>query len=334
MHYISLRPRRFDDYLPRHAQRPISSSAIYGGWIAVAEPETVPETAEGGTAPAGAVEVARRIRAARAKIGMTRRQLALASGTSERYLAHLEQGVGNPSLGVLTGLAETLDVALADLLPRGGERSDAQAEAAGLLRRLPEPRLAVFLDALRQSQQAPGAKARRIVLVGLRGAGKSSLGAALAARLGMRFIEISQEVERAYGAEIGLLIELSGQSALRRHEREAWERIVAAHSAVVIAAPGGIVADPALYDRLLASAHAIWLQATPDDHMARVMAQGDFRPMASNRGAMADLKAILAARSGDYARADATLDTSAQDFEATLALLEPLAAALMARPAL
>jgi XRE family transcriptional regulator, aerobic/anaerobic benzoate catabolism transcriptional regulator len=300
----------------------------------VAEPGAGPEKAEVNTAPAGAVEVAHRIRAARAKIGMTRRQLALASGTSERYLAHLEQGIGNPSLGVLAGLADTLDIALAELLPRGGERSKAQAEAAGLLRRLPEARLAALLDQLRHSQQTPSAKARRIVLVGLRGAGKSSLGAALAGRLGIKFIEISHEVERAYGAEIGLLIELSGQSALRRYEREAWERIVAAHSAVVIGAPGGIVADPALYDRLLASAHSIWLQATPDDHMSRVMAQGDFRPMASNRGAMADLKAILAARSGDYVRADATLDTSSQDFDATLALLEHLAGALMPKPAI
>jgi XRE family transcriptional regulator, aerobic/anaerobic benzoate catabolism transcriptional regulator len=284
------------------------------------------------TAPSGAVDLGDRVRAARAKTGMTRRQLAHGSGTSERYLATIEQGVGNPSLGVLTNLAAALDIALAELLPCGGERTMLRAEAAAALRRLSDGRLAAFLDTL--SGAEPGAKARRIVLVGLRGAGKSSLGNALARRLDVPFIEISQEVERAYGGDIGLLIELSGQSALRRYEREAWDAIAQTRSAAVIGAPGGIVADPALYDRVLAGAHSIWLQATPDDHMARVMAQGDFRPMASSRGAMADLKAILGARSADYARADAVLDTSAQGFDATLDRLERLAIRLIAKPAI
>jgi XRE family aerobic/anaerobic benzoate catabolism transcriptional regulator len=284
------------------------------------------------TVPPGLVDLGARLRAARAKAGMTRRQLAHGSGTSERYLATIEQGVGNPSLGVLTGLAGALDIALAELLPGGGERTTLRAEAAATLRRLSDVRLAALLDTL--SDAEPGAKAHRIVLVGLRGAGKSSLGQALAQRLDMPFIEISHEVERAYGGDIGLLIELSGQGALRRYEREAWDSIAETRTAAVIGAPGGIVADPALYDRVLASAHSIWLQATPDDHMARVMAQGDFRPMASSRGAMADLKAILRARSADYARADAVLDTSSQGFDATLDRLERLATRLIAKPAI
>jgi XRE family aerobic/anaerobic benzoate catabolism transcriptional regulator len=194
---------------------------------------------------------------------------------------------------------------------------------------VPEERLGSVLEGLRHSAGANGAKARRIVLVGLRGAGKSALGRALADRLSVPFLEVSKEVERAYGGEIGLLIEMSGQGALRRYEDEAWEAIRSGHEAAVIAAPGGIVAEGALYDRVLATAHSVWLQATPEDHMARVMAQGDFRPMASNRGAMADLKAILDARSPDYARAAAHLDTSSQGFDATLALLDTVARSLI-----
>ena len=137
-------------------------------------------------------------------------------------------------------------------------------------------------------------------------------------------------MELAYGADIGALLELSGQSALRRYERDAWEAIVERESAAIIGAPGGIVAEPTLYERLLASAHSIWLQATPEDHMSRVMAQGDFRPMADNRSAMNDLKAILAARSADYARCDATLNTSDQDFDASVDRLETIARRLRA----
>lgn len=271
----------------------------------------------------GVPEVGQRLRAARARAGMTRKQLALLSGTSERYLALLEGGGGNPSLEVLTGLAGAIDIALADLLPLGGELSEAHARAVEAVRRLqPEqlPELAGWLG----RPGARGDKAGRILLLGLRGAGKTSLGKELAAKRNVPFVEMSKEVERAYGGEIGLLIELGGQPALRRYERDAWETICASHDEAVIAAPGGVVADASLYDRVLATAHCVWLKADPEDHMERVMAQGDFRPMRANRGAMADLKAILEARSAEYSRADADLDTSAQDFGATVELLHRL----------
>jgi len=301
-----------------------------GEILTVREASASPADQDTPVEPTDAMALAERVRAARAKIGMTRKQLAQSSGASLRYLANIEQGAGNPSLGLMTSLASALDIALAELLPRGGELSSLRADAAAALRRLPESQLESLLDRLRAAQPTPRAKARRIVLVGMRGAGKSTLGVQLARRLGMPFFEISQEVERAYGAEIGLLIELSGQSALRRYERAAWEMIVQRHDEAVIGAPGGIVADPTLYDRLLSSAHSIWLQASPEDHMSRVMAQGDFRPMASNRDAMNDLKAILTARSSDYARADAPLDTSRQTLDATLAELERVARGLIA----
>lgn len=282
------------------------------------------EIAEG-----GAGEVGERLRAARAKAGLTRRQLAALSATSERYLAHIEAGTANPTVGVLGSLAGALELAVADLLPLGGERSAIRAEAAAALRRLPEARLPAVLESLQQPAPYDQSKARRLVLVGLRGAGKSSLGSALAERLGVPFIELSKEVERAYGGEMRFLIELGGPGALRRYEHKAWEEVVARHEAAVIATPGGIVADAGLYDRILQSAHSVWLEASPDEHMSRVMAQGDFRPMASNRNAMDDLKAILAARAPDYARAEARLDTSAQDFDSTVDRLERVAAELL-----
>lgn len=278
---------------------------------------------------AGPTEVAVRLRDARAKVGMTRRQLAKTSGTSERYLAHIEAGTGNPTVAVLGQLAGALGLAVADLLPLGGECSAARAEAAALLRRLPEARVPAAIEWLQRPQDASGSRGRRIVLVGLRGAGKSSLGRALAGKLGMPFLEMSAEVEKAYGGEMRLLIELGGQGALRRYEHAAWEAIVTQYDAAVIATPGGVVADPALYERMLQSGYCIWLEASPEDHMTRVMAQGDFRPMADNRSAMDDLKAILGARSADYARAEARLDTSGQPFEATVTMLEGAAAKLL-----
>ena len=149
------------------------------------------------TGDAGLNDLGRRLRAARAKAGMTRKQLAVASGTSERYLAHLEAGTGNPSLGVLIALAEALDMAVAELLPHGGERDAAHARAAAGVRRLSAERLAALAEWVGRPRQGNGGKAGRIVLIGLRGAGKSALGARLAARLGLPFLEMSQEVERA-----------------------------------------------------------------------------------------------------------------------------------------
>jgi XRE family aerobic/anaerobic benzoate catabolism transcriptional regulator len=279
----------------------------------------------------GFAEVGERVRAARAKTGMTRKQLATASGTSERYLAVIEAGDGNPSLSVLSAIAGALDFPMAELLPLGGERTRAMARALAAVRRLPPGRLPAlhdWIDGARGQRNAE--KGQRIVLIGLRGAGKSSLGSRLSKLLKLPFFDISKEVESAYGGDIGLLIELNGQGALRRHEAEVWETIRASHDAAVIAAPGGIVADGPLWERVLSTAHCIWLQATPEDHMERVMGQGDFRPMGSSRGAMADLKAILEARAAEYARADVTLDTSAAgSFEQTLELLESTARSLI-----
>jgi XRE family transcriptional regulator, aerobic/anaerobic benzoate catabolism transcriptional regulator len=278
---------------------------------------------------ANSVEVGQRIRAARAKAGVTRKQLAVASGASERYLAHLEAGTGNPSVDMLSMIAGALDMAIADLLPLGGERGEVEARAAAIMRRLPKGKLQSAIEWMQRPLHADGGKGNRIALIGLRGAGKSSLGEALAKRLNLRFFEISKEVERVYGGAIALLIEMNGQAALRRYEAEVLEAICRDHPAAVIAAPGAIVADGPLYDSLLTTTRSVWLQATPQDHMDRVIAQGDLRPMGNGRGAMDDLKAILASRAPDYARADSKLDTSAQDFGQTVDKLEGLTRAFI-----
>lgn len=272
----------------------------------------------------GSADVADRIRSARARTGFTRKQLAMASGASERYLAHLEAGTGNPSVEMLLAIADALGVAMAELLPLGGERDPTVCAAAQALRRLPKDRLGELLEGLGEVHSGAEAKGRRIALVGLRGAGKTSLGSALAERMGVPFFEVSKEVERRYGGSIGVLIEINGPAVLRRYEAEVLKEICRSTKSAVISAPGAVVADGKLYNQLLASTWTIWLQADPEDHMKRVVAQGDLRPIAGNRAAMNDLKNILAAREADYGRADARLNTSEQDFDATLQRLQDM----------
>ena len=163
-----------------------------------------------------------------------------------------------------------------------------------------------------------------IGLVGLRGAGKSTLGKALADKLGVPFIELNRMVEQQYGASVPLLIEMSGLATFRRHERACLERVIAENEQAVIATAGGIVSNPETYALLLRRTHTVWISAQPEEHMSRVMKQGDFRPMARNREAMADLLAILEARRGDYARAEATLDTSNSTVAQSLSKLQKI----------
>lgn len=281
----------------------------------------LPKTGAAKTSFAGSVEMAQRIRSARARAGFTRKQLAAASSASERYLALLEAGTGNPSIEMLMALADALGIAVADLLPQGGERDPVVAQAAQMLRRLPPERIRETLKWFDLKPES-AEKGRRIALIGLRGAGKSSLGKMLAERMDLPFFEVSKEVEKRYGGSIGMLLDFNGPAALRRYEGEVLADICQHHASAIIAAPGAIVSDGKLFDQLLQSTWSIWLQAWPEDHMARVVSQGDLRPMTGNRAAMDDLRTILSAREADYGRADARLDTSSQDFGATLDLLQ------------
>ena len=273
-----------------------------------------------------AAEIGRLLRLARAKRGMTRRQLAQESGASERYLAQIEGGQGNPSVIILKSVADALDVPIIELLPRSNGGSAAMTHILDLIGRLPPSELPAVTELIerRATQDAAGDRARRIALIGLRGAGKSTLGGRLADALGCPFIELDRLVEQDYGARIPDLIEMAGLATFRRFERACLERVLDAHDAAVIAAAGGIVSNAGNYALLLRRTHAVWVKARPDEHMRRVMAQGDFRPMAQNREAMADLVAILDARSADYARAAAELDTSGDTVEQSLAKLQAI----------
>ncbi len=277
----------------------------------------------------GSTEIAQRIRAARSRAGLSRKQLAAASGASERYLATLEAGSGNPSVEMVMAIAEALNVPMAELLPMGGEQDLVVSQAAAQLRRLPPDRAREALAWLANPVQGARDKAQRIALVGLRGAGKTSLGKALAERMHMPFFEVSKEIEKRYGGAISLLMEINGPAALQRYEAEVLEDILGANVRAVVAAPGAIVSAGSLYERLLAMSWTVWLEASPEDHMNRVVAQGDLRPMAGNRTAMNDLRSILAAREADYARADIRINTSAQDFGATLNVLAQAVASLI-----
>jgi XRE family aerobic/anaerobic benzoate catabolism transcriptional regulator len=275
-----------------------------------------------------AAAVGRLVRLSRAKRGMTRRQLAHDSGASERYLAQIESGQGNPSVIILKSIAEALDVPIIDLIPRANGRTAAMTHILDLLGRLPVadlPSIAELIER-RAAQDAATDRAQRIALVGLRGAGKSTLGRRLAEHLGSPFIELDRLVEQDYGARIPDLIEIAGLATFRRYERTCLERVIAAHDAAVIATAGGIVSNPETYALLLRRTHTVWIKARPDEHMRRVMEQGDFRPMAQNREAMADLVAILDARGTDYARAEAELDTSGDSAEQSFAKLARIAA--------
>lgn len=278
--------------------------------------------------------IGRLVRLARAKRGMTRRQLAQESGASERYLAQIEGGLGNPSVLILKSIAQALDVPIIELLPRANGRPAAMTHVLDVLARTPAselPALAALIES-HATRHVAADRGRRIALVGLRGAGKSTLGRMLAQHLGWPFIELDRRVEEDYGASIPDLMEMAGTATFRRHERGALERVIAEHEAAVITTAGGIVSNPETYALLLRRAHTVWIRARPEEHMSRVMAQGDFRPMAQNRAAMADLVAILEARRADYARAEGEVDTSGdsveQSFAALLRVVTPWAQAV------
>jgi XRE family aerobic/anaerobic benzoate catabolism transcriptional regulator len=260
---------------------------------------------------------------------MTRKAVSAAAGVSERHLANLEYGVGNASILVLLDVAQALHCSLAELL---GDVTASSPEWL-LIRELLERRDEATLRRVRVvvgemlgtggTGAARGAAGRspRIALIGLRGAGKSTLGRLLAEDLDFPFVELSAEIEKFAGCTVAEIQALYGQNAYRRYERRALEEAIQIHAECVIATPGGLVSDPATFNELLAHCTTVWLQASPEDHMKRVVAQGDLRPMAASKEAMEDLRGILAGRAAFYSKADFTLDTSAQPLDATFAAL-------------
>ena len=254
-----------------------------------------------------------RVRTLRARRGMTRKMLAQQADVSERHLANLETGRGNVSVILLRQLANALNCGIAELV---GEESIASPEWS-LIRQLLHGRDEDLLQRARRTLAdlfgtniADSTRSGRIALIGLRGAGKSTLGRMLADDLEVPFVELNRVIERLAGCDVREIHSLYGGSAYRRYELRALEEVIAAHARVVIATAGGVVSEPATFALLLARCYTVWLRATPEDHMKRVTAQGDLRPMAGNDEAMDDLKRILAGREEFYAKADLTFVTS------------------------
>ena len=264
------------------------------------------------------VALGERVRNLRARRGMTRKAVSLASGVSERHLANLEYGVGNASILVLQQVAQALDSPVAELVGDVSTSSPEWLMIREVLRgrgdaELRQARLALGeLFGGASAAESDGARRRRVALVGLRGAGKSTLGQRLADAMDLPFVELSREIEKAAGCSIREIHDLYGSNAYRRYERRALDETLGLHAEAVIATPGGIVSEPATFNVLLSRCTTVWLQAAPEEHMARVAAQGDTRPMAASREAMDDLRRILAGREAFYAKADHTLDTSGQ----------------------
>ncbi|HRK38510.1 MAG TPA: helix-turn-helix transcriptional regulator [Burkholderiaceae bacterium] len=265
-----------------------------------------------------------RVRALRARRGMTRKAVAQAAEVSERHLANLEYGEGNVSILLLLQVAHALQSSLAELLGDVTTQSPEWLLIRELLERRDEATLRKVRIALADmlgTGASGGPRSNCIALIGLRGAGKSTLGQMLADDLGYPFVELSREIEKFAGCSVSEIQGLYGQNAYRRYERRAVEEAIQIYPEAVLATPGGLVSDAATFNLLLAHCTTVWLQADPEDHMNRVRAQGDLRPMAASHEAMEDLKTILAGRSAFYSKAQFRVNTSDQPLADTFMLL-------------
>ena len=253
---------------------------------------------------------------------MTRRLLARDSGVSERYIAHLEAGQGNISILLLRQIAAALNLPLVELIQEESDQAVELTLIDQFLKRLPRQKLAAVRSQLvRDYGSARAGRMKRIALIGLRGAGKSTLGTRLARALDAPFIELDREIEREAGTSLSEIFLLYGQAGYRRYERRCLEKVLEKNERAVIAAGGSIVSEPGTYDLLLSTCFTVWLRAEPEEHMVRVVAQGDTRPMAGNDEAMEDLRRILVGRAALYGQADVTVDTAGNTPEQSLAEL-------------
>jgi XRE family aerobic/anaerobic benzoate catabolism transcriptional regulator len=274
------------------------------------------------------VALGQRVRTLRDRGGITRKTLAAATGVSERHLANLEYGEGNVSVLVLLQVADALQCSMAELISDYTTSSPEWLMIRSLLENRDEQTLhkaRLAIGQLLGSAAAGAGNNSQIALIGLRGAGKSTLGQMLADDLGFTFVELSREIEQFAGCTIAEIQDLYGANAYRRYERRALEEAIQIYPEAVIATPGGLVSDPVNFNLLLSHCTTIWLQADPEDHMQRVIEQGDFRPMAGAGEAMEDLKSILGSRADFYSKASYRLDTSRQSLDATFQALRALA---------
>ena len=253
--------------------------------------------------------VGERVRKARELKGMPRRRVSEASGVSPRYLAQLEAGAGNISIGLLQRIAIALGYRIEWLIGEDDPWTSDVMKVADLFRSAPAKTRKRVLDMLRPA--APNSlRAQRVCLIGLRGAGKSTLGTLAGQVLRLPFVELNREIEDQAGMPVDEIIALYGQEGYRTLEQQAVSRVISIYDTLILAVAGGIVSEPETYERLLAHFHTIWLKASPSEHMSRVLAQGDTRPMAGNPESMDQLKSILKSREALYQRANAQLDTA------------------------
>ncbi|TMV10564.1 helix-turn-helix transcriptional regulator [Arenibacterium halophilum] len=264
--------------------------------------------------------VGERVRKARERKGIPRRVLSDMSGVSPRYLAQLEAGEGNISIGLLQRVAIALDHRIEWLMGRDDPWTSDAMRVAELYRAATADTQQTVLRALSPDSNETR-RAQRVCLVGLRGAGKSTLGRMAGKALNIPFVELNREIEEHSGMPVDEVLALYGQEGYRRLEAQAVERVLCTHDTMILAVAGGIVAEPDTYATLLANFHTVWLKTTPDEHMSRVRAQGDERPMAGNPEAMDQLKSILTSRESLYARAEAQLNTSGNTVDQSLTQL-------------
>jgi len=267
-------------------------------------------------------QLGQRVRTMRALRGMSRKVLAKVSGISERYIAQLESGKGNVSIVLLRRVSNAMGAHLEDLIPSAEPAPDWPV-IRDLVRKATPGQIAQAKDVL--AGHGSGSHQRMsfagIALIGLRGAGKSTLGKLLAKQIGWSFVELNKEIEAQNGLSVAEIIALYGQEGFRRLEQAALGQLLARKELTVLATGGGIVSEPLTFDLILSSFYTIWLKAEPEEHMARVRGQGDLRPMADDRSAMAELRTILLSREPLYARASATVDTAGLSVDAAAARL-------------
>jgi XRE family aerobic/anaerobic benzoate catabolism transcriptional regulator len=275
-------------------------------------------------------QLGQRVRTMRALRGMSRKVLAKVSGISERYIAQLESGKGNVSIVLLRRVSNAMGAHVEDLIP-SADPAPEWPVIRDLLRKATAAQIAQAKEALtgagNSTQRRPSFSG--IALIGLRGAGKSTLGKILAAKIGWKFVELNKEIELQNGLSVAEIIALYGQEGFRRMEQAALGQLLARKELMVLATGGGIVSEPLTFELILSSFYTIWVKAEPEEHMARVRGQGDLRPMADDRSAMAELRNILVSREPLYARANAVVDTAGLSVDAAAARLSEAVAPVL-----
>ncbi|MFK7893951.1 MAG: helix-turn-helix transcriptional regulator [Granulosicoccus sp.] len=250
-----------------------------------------------------------RVRQVRKRKRLSRRQLSEMSGVSQRYLAQLETGDGNISIGLLKRLALTLEQPIEALVSDPEPGADELAELINLYRSADSRARAGILDVLNPAR-VRAQKSQRLCLVGLRGAGKSTLGRALSDKLDVPFVELNEHIERRAGAPVPEIMALYGQEGYRQLESDSLDELIASAERMIVAVAGGVVSEKDTFARVLSRFHTVWIKASPGEHMERVAAQGDRRPMEGNPQAMAQLRQLLKSRETRYSQAEYQLDTS------------------------